>query len=146
MSVSAFCQAVREQWVFVAQLIWPESVEQRTQTVASALADELARRYRALVRRRQRIERLRARLACQERHLAEQTARVATALMTVSAYDRGLALDRIRRQVDCTRQRLARQEQVYAGKREALERRNALYREMLRGHVVAADESSGLVG
>lgn len=140
MSVSAFCQVVCEQWHLVSRMIWPESSEQRTQAVIAALGDELARRYRALVRRQQRIERLRQRLACQERHLADQSTPFETSPLTTSAYDRGMALDRIRRQIEGTRRRLARQEQVYADKRAALERRNALYRELLRGRIVAAAE------
>src|SRR5262245_50811266 len=124
MSVSAICQAVRDQWDAWTRLIWPETTEQRTQAEIERLAQELARRYRGLVQRRRRIEQLRERLASEERDLAGCEATAQLALLAL----RGAA--------ERTREQLSRQEQVYAHKRRVLQRRKQLHKEMLHGRVV----------
>src|SRR4051812_47544256 len=103
MSVAAICRAVRDQWEAWAQLIWPETTEQRTQAEIERLAQELARRYRGLVQRRRHIEQLRQRLAGEEQQLGEKAA-------------------------ERTREKLSWHEQAYAHKRRVLQLRKQLHK------------------
>lgn len=131
MSVAAICRAVRDQWEAWAQLIWPETTEQRTEAEIERLMDELARRYRGLVQRRRRIEQLRERLAGEERQLAEHDSTAEPDLMGQSLRD----------VIERTREKLTWHEQAYAHKRRVLELRKRLHKEMLHGKVVVAEDA-----
>ena len=123
MSVAAFCRAVRSQWQALAQLVWPEGPEQRTQAEVARLTEELYGRYRRLVLRRHRIEQLRDRLARQERELAGEPCGPA---------------EHLRAALERNRARLAEHESAYARQRQAFLRRKRLRLALLRGQVVVS--------
>lgn len=129
MSVSTFCQVVREQWRNLSCLLWPEDAARRTQTVVDQLGEDLARRYRALVRRRRRIDRLRDRLARRQDDW-----------LAAIRQGGGEHAEALGRAIEAAHQRLARHESAYTWQREQLLRRKAIHRDLLRGRLVVADE------
>ena len=111
MSVTAFCQVIQSQWQALAEYVWPETPEQRTQKEIARRTADLAQRYRRLLHGRQRIEALRDRIARQER---EQRGEF-----------------RVR-----TQQRLTDLEARYARQREEYLRRKQVQLALLRGQLV----------
>jgi hypothetical protein len=125
MSIAKLCQTFRTHWEALTHYFWPECPTLRAQTERARLAEELRRRYQRMLRRRRKIERLRARLEEQERAGIRLTARVQACLGKAdghNAWDAALDLDRLRRAADRTRERLRRQELVYERQRLHFER------------------------
>lgn len=131
MSVSAICREVRSRWQAFTQLVWPEAPEQQTQAHVEQLTEELARRYRRLVRRQQHVQDVRARLTRQERQLITRSLRLANPCKDE---------DRLRRAIERNRERLAHHERVYAQERETFCQRKALRLALLRGQVVVSHD------
>jgi hypothetical protein len=136
MSVAAWCRTVRRHWQDLAQLVWPESPQQRARAEALRLSQELGRRHERLIRRRCRIERLRDALQQHERRIEQLTGRLqllAGRTEDARFWDLALALDRARQAAEHVRERLQRQEQAYEQQRVCFERKKELRAALLRG-------------
>jgi hypothetical protein len=125
MALAAFCRAVRSRWHTLTQLVWPSTAEELARDEVRHLSDELAVCYERLLRRRARIERLRDRLAAQQRQMER------------------LACDRLARAVGRNRERLARLEECYERTRRLYDRKKQLRLALLRGEVVVVVPRQG---
>jgi hypothetical protein len=108
-------------WRTFTQLLWPESPQEQTQTSIAHLTDEMARRYRRLIERQQRIEEIRARLIRQEH---ERTVPPLT------------SDDRLFKAIERNRLKLAEHEARYARQRRGYLRCKQLRQALLRGQVI----------
>jgi len=118
MSLAGICRTVRQRWHNLTQVLWPTESKSLTQTEMERLTEEVNRRYRTLVARRVRIERLRDRLARHEHEL--QTT----------------PTEELKRAVERQRLRLARLEAGYAERCRVLDQKKRVQRQLLRGDVV----------
>jgi hypothetical protein len=77
MTMTALWRGIGRRWEGLIDRLWPATVEERTRAEIHRLSADLARRQQKLLRRRQCIEQLRARL--EENHcpiLARRVARL----------------------------------------------------------------------
>ena len=63
MSITVLWRTVRGRWHDLMQQLWPEGPEERTRAEITRLSRDLCRRWRRLIRLRQRIDKARARAA-----------------------------------------------------------------------------------
>lgn len=125
MTLTWFCRAVRSQWQTVRQLVWPETVQQRTEAEIQRLTRELSRRYIGLIRRKRKIAHLQDRLDQLERQLRQPTL---------------TSLEPLFRACTRLRQRLGDQERKYQQQRQAFLRRKQLRLALVRGEVLVAED------
>lgn len=125
MTLTWFCRAVRSQWQTVRQLVWPETVQQRTEAEIQRLTRELSRRYIGLIRRKRKIAHLQDRLDQLERQLRQPTL---------------TSLEPLFRACARLRQRLGDQERKYQQQRQAFLRRKQLRLALVRGEVLVAED------
>src|SRR5262245_24061187 len=102
----------------LVQQFWPDSPEEHTRAEIDRLNAELARRYRRLVRLRQRIEQFRDCLTRRQGQLNEPSHEVP---------------ERLGRSVERLRERLARLEGAYQAGCRQLQRRKRLREDLVSG-------------
>jgi len=122
MSLRTLWQAVRGRWHDLVQTVWPDSPAERTQAEIAGRTTELERRYRRLLRLRQRMEQLGARLDRQQRQLSE-------------AASRDVDPGKLQRAVERQRERVARLEEGYQQRCRQLQRRKRLRAALMSGQV-----------
>src|SRR5205823_2396362 len=98
MSLAAFCRELRFHWRAFAHSVWPETPRERAERERACLAAELRRRELGLLRRRCKVEQLRADLRRQEREVTRLSAGLqgSPGRAGAEAWDAALALDRLR--------------------------------------------------
>jgi hypothetical protein len=143
MLLAAFCKTLRSRWQALTQQIWPDSPRQRTQRELARLQTDLARRYRRLLQRRCRIEKVSAHLTEQEKQIVELSRQVPDAAGE-QAQDLAAMLGRLQRAARRSRNRLEQHEQAYSHELAALERKKHVRRALLRGDVVVVSSHDAM--
>jgi hypothetical protein len=128
MSITILWRTVRGRWHDLVQQVWPDSPEERARAEIARLSGDLSRRYRRLVRLRQRIEQVRDLRDRQQRYLNEPSLE---------------APGRLQRSVERLRERLARLEGVYEDRRRQLERRKRLREALASGRMQVVEVVHG---
>jgi hypothetical protein len=146
MALAAFCQAVRSQWQTLTQLVWPDSPQQQARDEIQHLTEELVGRYRRLVQRRSKIERLRERLAAAQRRVETLSGLASSGTAAEGAWEMALTLERLHRAVQRNRARLVRLEEAYERRRLCFERKKQLRLALARGEVVVVPPGDPLEG
>lgn len=109
MSLFTACCLLRSRWRTLARVLWPDTLREQLQFELNRLDGELGRRQQRLLKYRQKIEKLHARLARCEHRMALLASQVLDGTDT-----RGIEELAYRRQViDRLRDRLQERERVY---------------------------------
>jgi hypothetical protein len=70
MSFFTTCCLLRSRWRSLARILWPDTLREQLQSELKRLDDELGRRHQRLLKFRQKIEKLHARLERGEHRMA----------------------------------------------------------------------------
>jgi hypothetical protein len=142
MPQPALCRLFRSRWQAFKQQLWPDTDQERTERELDRLKVELSRRYRRLLLRRCRIERVQGRLTKQEQRIDELTRQTLGACgeQTLELED---TIQHLQRSAQRNRDRLRDHEDAYRLQLAMLERKKHLHLAMLRGDVVPLAPKDG---
>jgi hypothetical protein len=135
MPQPALCRLFRSRWQALKQQLWPDTTQERTERELDRLKVELSRRYRRLLLRRCRIERVQVRLAKQEQRIDELT-RQTLDTCGEQTLELETTIQHLQCSAQCNRDRLREHEEAYRSQLEILERKKHLHLALLRGDVV----------
>ena len=119
MSLFTVCRLLRSRWCSLARILWPDTLRQQVQSELQRLDGELGRRHQRLLKYRQKIEKLHARLKHREHRMAFLASQVLDGTGTRAIEEFAYRC----RGIDRLRERLQERERAYEGLLDHFRRR-----------------------